>query len=74
MNDCINESTPRGFYNEFLHNDLMEQKRVFSALGNKMRVAQSDNQLSGLGFSSTQRNELIVKVEGNFTRTIKLKF
>jgi len=74
LEGCKNPSTPRGFYNEFLKQDLMEQKRVFEALGDKMRVESSDNQLSGLGFSSTQRNSVIAKVEGSFARTIKINF
>ncbi len=74
LEGCENEVSPRGFFNEFLNNDLMEHKRVFEALGSKMRVEPSDNQLSGLGFSSTQRNSIIAKVEGSFARTIKINF
>jgi len=74
LKECINETSPNGFFNEFLREDLMEFKRVFEALGSKMRVDPSEEQLSGLGFSSTKRNSLICKVEGNFTRTIKLIF
>lgn len=39
-----------------------------------MKAEYSDNQLSGLGFSSTVRNELVVKVKGNFDRLLKVKF
>ena len=74
MKDCKNDSNPNGFYNEFLKEELLKQKRVFEALGSKMRVEDSDEQLSGLGFSSTQRNSLICKVEGHTTRMIKLIF
>jgi hypothetical protein len=74
LEGCKNESAPRGFFNEFLKEDLTEHKRVFEALGSKMRVEHSDNQLSGLGFSSTQRNNIIAKVEGSFSRTIKINF
>ena len=35
------------------------------------KTEYSDNQLSGLGFSSTQRNELVVKVDN---KTFKIKF
>ena len=37
-------------------------------------VESSDDQVSGLGFSSTQRNSVIAKVEGSFTRTVKINF
>jgi len=74
LDGCKNENQPRGFFNEFLKEDLMEHKRVFEALGSKMRVEYSDNQLSGLGFSTTQRNSIIVKVDGSFNRTLKINF
>jgi hypothetical protein len=75
LDSCINNEKPNGFFNEFLRNDLMPHKRVFEALGSKMQVT-SDNpkQLSGVGFSSTQRNSVIVKVTGHAQRTIKITF
>lgn len=74
LKDCINDDTPNGFFNEFLIKDLVAHKRVFEALGAKMRVAPSDNQLSGLGFSSTKRNSLVCKLIGHVTRTVKIVF
>jgi hypothetical protein len=74
LKGCINDEQPNGFFNEYLKEDLLVHKRVFEALGSKMRVEPSENQLSGLGFSSTQRNELIVKVEGHVNRVIKVVF
>ncbi len=74
MADCINPNKTRGFYNEFLHHDLTPHRKVFEVMSSKMMTEQSDKQVSGLGFSSTQRNHLLCKVSGSFSRTIKLKF
>ena len=74
LKECKNVTKPNGFFNEYLKEDLMMHKHVFEALGNKMHVVDDDNQLSGLGFSSTQRNALVCKLSGKFTRTIKVMF
>lgn len=67
---CKNESQPNGFYNEYLREAFMPHKHVFEALGNKMKVAYSENQLSGLGFSSTQRNAVICKTDARIMKII----
>lgn len=46
-------------------------KRVFEAIGSKAKAEYSDEQLSGLGFSSTSRNEMTVKVDNQI---YKIKF
>ena len=74
LNSCVNNSTPNGFFNEYLKEDMMGHKRVFEALGSKMKVQDSPEQLSGLGFSDTKRNSVTVKVTGSFTRTLVLNF
>jgi hypothetical protein len=74
LEGCRNNEKARGFYNEFLDEKLNEHRKVFEILGSKMKTELSDDQLSGLGFSSTQRNSILCKVSGNFSRTIKINF
>ena len=72
IDGCKNPDPIRGFFNEYLRADLeKDHRRVFEAIASKAKVEFNDNQLSGLGFSTTQRNELIVKVDN---KPFKIKF
>ena len=64
LDGCQNDGTARGFYNEFLRADLDPHRKVLEMVGAKMRTDESAAQLSGLGFSSTQRNNVVVRVNG----------
>jgi hypothetical protein len=74
LDKCKQPGTLRGLYNEFLMSDLREHRKVFEMLGDKMRVAESDEQLTGLGFSSTMRNSIHCRVSGSFNRNLKINF
>ncbi|EDL0984670.1 hypothetical protein COP89_22520 [Salmonella enterica subsp. enterica serovar Typhimurium] len=74
LEGCANPEGTRGFYNEYLKPELDKYRKVFEMLGSKMKVQPNENQLSGLGFSTTQRNHVFVKVSGAFNRTVKVIF
>lgn len=74
LNGCVNDGQARGFYNEFLNEDLNKHRKVLEIVGSRKRVKESDNQLSGIGFSSTQKNSVLCRVTGKFTRVLKIIF
>lgn len=74
LDGCKNDSTARGFYNEFLSEELNAHRKVFEVLGGKLKLDDCPDQLSGLGFSSTQENNVTVRVTGSFTRTLRVEF
>lgn len=63
LEDCISNDRPNAWYNEYLKSELgIDHKKVMEALGQKAKVMESDNQLSGIGFSLTKSQEVKVKV------------
>lgn len=58
--------------NEFLDNSLNDHRKVFEVLASKMQCLYEEQQLAGLGFSSTQRNDLTVKVQGPLQERLRL--
>lgn len=72
LRGCTNPDTPNGFFNEYLPAALNPHRKVFEALGSQMKVKESQIQLSGVGFASTKRNELIVRVRGKVQRVVKV--
>lgn len=75
LKDCINDERPRPWFNEYLVNELYDHKRVMEALGSVAKVEESENQLSGIGFSLTKRNKVTVKVRTeNIDRVFNVVF
>lgn len=72
LNECQNTGSSRGFYNEFLREDLTKHRKVFEVLAAKSKVPAIDEQLCGIGFSSTKKDYFYCRVEGAFSRNIKV--
>jgi hypothetical protein len=64
LNGCKNPLPCRGIYNEFLHPRLDAHRRVFEVLGEKTKCPVADEQLSGVGFSSTRASRVSVVAMG----------
>lgn len=74
LEGCKSPDSIRGFHNENLNSDLVEHRKVMEVLGATNQISPADKQLSGLGFNTTVRDELIVKLQGSFKRMLKIKF
>lgn len=59
---CKTDEPARGFYNEFLSPALLEHRKVFELCAGEMKCVPTEDQLSGLGFSSTKNDKVVVKV------------
>lgn len=63
LDGAKNDEPTRGIYNEFLHPRLEQHRKVFEVIGDKTKCQPTDGQLSGLGFSSTKRDAVIIKAQ-----------
>lgn len=68
LDGCKNPLPARGIYNEFLAPGLEAHRKVFEVLGDKTKCISADDQLSGVGFSSTKGDSVIVSVVGDKLR------
>jgi hypothetical protein len=64
LDQCKTDEPTRGIYNEFLSSDLEGHRKVFEVLGNKTQCQPTEDQLSGIGFSSTRKDSVLVNVTG----------
>lgn len=74
LESCKSPTSIRGFHNEDLIPSLYDHRRVLEVLGTVQMVESTEGQLSGLGFNSTIKSEIILKLKGSFNRVIKVIF
>lgn len=63
LKDCLNDGRPNPWFNEYLVSELRDHRKVTEALASIAKVEESDEQLSGIGFSFTQKNKVTLKVK-----------
>lgn len=63
LENCKIDSPIRSFHNEDLNEELLAHRKVMEVLGSTTKIEPTDDQLSGLGFNVTVREEVIVRVD-----------
>ncbi len=74
LQDCKCDKPMRTYHIDQLNSELMSERRALELLGRYMNIEPADKQLSGVGFNSTVRDEIIVKVKGSHQRVLKIQF
>jgi hypothetical protein len=74
LDNCKCPVSIRSFHAENLIPELAQHRKVLEVLGNITMIEPADEQLSGLGFNATVKDELIVKLQGSHKRILKIKF
>lgn len=64
LENCKTDEPVRGIYNEFLVSELEKHRKVFEVLGTKTKCPPVEEQLSGVGFSSTRKDKVLAIADG----------
>ena len=74
LDGCKSDEDLRGIYNEFLDSRLEPHRKVFEIVGDKTKCAPTEGQLAGLGFSTTKKDSVVIRVRnGKGQRTYNVK-
>jgi hypothetical protein len=74
LEGCHSDQSMRSFHIENLNGELLEHRKVLEVFGMTDKLEPTTKQLAGLGFTDDSKETLIVKVEGSFKRTVRVKF
>lgn len=70
LQDCVSDEATRPFFNEFLDNALTPHRKAMEIVSGRLKLEPTTQQLSGLGFSSTNKAELYVLVVSKRTKRV----
>jgi phosphoribosylformylglycinamidine (FGAM) synthase PurS component len=73
LQDCKSDKPMRTYHIDQLNPELLSERRALELLGQYMTIEPAEKQLAGLGFNSTVKAELIVKLKGSHQRVIKIQ-
>lgn len=74
LDGCQCDEELRGIFNEFLHPRLEPHRKVMEIVGDKTKCRPTVGGLAGLGFSSTKKDNFVVRVRsGKSQRTFNVK-
>lgn len=62
LQGCKNPGQARGIFNEYLDSRLAPHAKVFEVLASRTKVAYSDEQVSGVGFTAARGDSVVVVV------------
>lgn len=74
LEGCHSDEAMRSFHIENLNGELLQDRKVLEVFGMTDKLEPTTKQLAGLGFTDDSKETLIVKVEGSFKRTVRVKF
>jgi hypothetical protein len=74
LDGCHSDVPMRSFHIENLNGELLQDRKVLEVFGMTDKLEPSDKQLAGLGFTNDSKETLVVKVEGSFKRTVRIRF
>jgi len=70
LQGCVNPDSIRGIFNEYLRPELHQHRKVFEVLGAKTKCPPTNDQISGLGFTSARGDSVTVVVDGRKSYTL----
>jgi len=73
LQDCKSDKAMRTYHIDQLNSELLSERRALELLGQYMTIEPAEKQLAGLGFNSTVKGEVIVKVKGSHQRVLKIQ-
>lgn len=74
LDNCKSDTPLRSFHNEFLNAKLRDHRKALEILANFTKLEPDSKQLCGIGFNSTVRDNVILKLGGSHQRVIKITF